>query len=314
MKFKWNRIFPVLLLAFFLTSCSKVGFSAQESFTATYPSQMLVGDVYVLKSHEIIDGNIVGFDTTLVIEEGASVNGDVSLFGGESEISGHITGDINLFGGTTHILKPAIITGSINQIANNLEIDPGAVVSSKINTFTAPNSNLSESIEFPKEAEAILRPQTWVIFQIIRNLLLTFFNMLIIFLFKDQTLRVINQMKKQPLVSWIVGLLSFIAFPLVAMVFVITICLSPIGIILLIALIIANLWGWTATSFFLGDQLMKWLKLEWHEVGIVAAGSLLLSIFFTLLALIPFASLIASSLISAIGCGSVFLHLLKKRK
>jgi len=54
--------------------------------------------------------------------------------------------------------------------------------------------------------------------------------------------------------------------------------------------------------------------LEWREVGIVAAGSLLFGIFFTLIALIPFASLIASSLVSAIGCGSVVLHLLNKRK
>jgi len=314
MKLKWNRIFPVLLLAFFLTACGTGEFSAQESFAATYPSQLLVGDVYVLKSHEKIDGNIVGFDTTLIIEEDASVFGDISLFGGESEISGRVAGDINLFGGTTHILKPAIITGTINKIANKMEIDPGAVITSEINTFTAPNRDLPESIEIPKEAENFLRPQTWVIFQIIRNLLLTFFNMLIIFLFKDQTLRVVNQMKKQPLVSWVVGLLSFIAAPLVALVFVITICLSPIGIIFLIALVITNLLGWTATSFFLGNRLIKWLKLEWREVVIVAAGSLLFGIFFTLIALIPFASLIASSLVSAIGCGSVVLYLLNNRK
>ena len=84
MKFKWIRFSLLFCLIFFLTACMVGGSENTEEYE-TFPSQVLVGDVYILQSQERIDGDIVGFNTTLVIEEGASVKGDVILFGSKSE-------------------------------------------------------------------------------------------------------------------------------------------------------------------------------------------------------------------------------------
>ena len=308
------RFLSILLIAFLLSACTLAADFGSGTQTENYPSQFLAGDVYVLKSGEGIDGNIVGFDTTLVIEEGASVQGDINLFASKMEIAGSVTGEINLFGGESRILDSAVISGSINQIANVLSIEPNATISGEINSFTAPDNSQPNDIQLPEGAEKFLKPQTWIIIQIIRNVILIFFNILFIFLFKNQTMRVMQHLRKEPLVSWIIGIVTLIAVPLAAVVFLITICLSPIGLLLLLLLGVGNLWGWTITSYFSGVVLTHWFKIEPHEIGTVVIGSVFLGIIFTLASFIPFLIFILSAIISAFGLGAIVHFLLKQKK
>ena len=314
MKSRSIRRIPFLLLAIFLSACSSGTIGSEESFGTVYPSQMLSGDVYVLESFEKIDGNIVGIDTTLVIEDGATVFGDISLIGSELEIGGRVSGDINIFGGESTILTSGIVTGSINQIGNTYTIEPGAVVYGEINTFSFRDGSRIDNIEIPEEADRLLKPGAWVIFQIVRNILLLLLNILIIFLFGEQTIRVSRKLQKDPLISFLAGLLTFFAVPLVSLVLIISICLSPIGLILLIMLAIANLWGWTNLSYFAGSQLARWFKLDLGNIGITIIGSLFFGIVFSLMAFIPVLSIITSWILSSAGIGAIILYLLSGKK
>jgi cytoskeletal protein CcmA (bactofilin family) len=314
MKSKLIRLIPILLIAVLLSACSGNAMGGQDEFGATYPSQILSGDVYVLKTFEKIEGNIIGFDTTLVIEEGASVLGDINLFASNLEIAGRVSGDINLFGGESAINRSGIVTGSINKIGNEQTIEPGAAIFGEINTFNFNRDDRTENIQIPEGTEKLLRPRTWIIFQIIRNIFLLLFNILIIFLFKDQTTRVVRKLQKELLVSWLAGLLTLFAVPFVSIILVITICLSPIGLILLILLAIINLWGWAVMSYFVGSQLASWFKLEPSALGIVAMGSVFFGIIFTILAFIPIISFVFSWIISSAGIGAIILSLISNRK
>jgi hypothetical protein len=266
-----------------------------------------MGDIYVLKEHEKIDGNIVGIGTTLVIEDGAAVMGDISLVGGQMDISGSVAGDINVFAGTTHIYKTAIVSGSINQIAHQINVDPGAHISGEINTFAFPMQLNSENVGGFEETLSWLRPAGWIAFQLIKNLILIFITVLIIFLFKKPTLRVARCIKKQIAVSWGTGLLVMIAAPIVSLVLTITICLSPIGIILILAFLIANIWGWAGISFVIGDNIARWLKLDWPEETEAAAGAVLLGLGSALLAFLPCIGFMISIMVSAVGLGGIVI-------
>ena len=308
------RFLPFLLVAFLLSACTPAADVRSNALSENYPSQFLAGDVYVLKSQERINGNIVGFDTTLIIEEGASVLGDINLFASKMEVAGSVSGEINLFGGESRILDSAVISGSINQIANGLSIEPNATIYGEINSFSAPDSSRPENIQLPEGVDELLKPQTWVIIQIVRNVVLIFFNMLVVFLFKDQTIRVMHHLRNEPLVSWIIGIVTLIALPLVAVVFIITICLSPIGLLLFLLLGVGNLWGWTITSYFAGMLLAHWFKIEPNEIGTVVIGSVFFGIIFTLASFIPFLIFILSAIISAFGLGAIVHYLLKGKK
>ena len=308
MKSRWSKLFPLLFTVFLLSSCIGIGFRAEEEkLSASYPSQFLVGDVYVLKEHEKIDGNIAGIGTTLVIEDGATVMGDISLVGSQVEVFGNVAGNTNVFAGTTHIHNTAIINGSINQIAHQINIEPGAHISGEINTFAFPTQL---SIGDTGKLENILdwlHPTGWIAFQLIRNLVLVFIAILIIFLFKLQTLRVVHSIKKNVAVSWGVGLLVILAAPIVSLFLIITICLSPIGIILILAFLIADIWGWAGISFIIGNNLTRWLKLDWPEEATVAIGAVLLGLASTLLAFLPCVGFMISTMVSAVGLGGIVI-------
>ena len=304
-----TKFLPLLLAILLLSACTGSGFSVEkeETLFTTYPSQFLMGDIYVLKKHEKIDGNIVGIGTTLIIEDGAVVMGDISLIGGQMDISGSIAGDINVFAGTTHIYKTATISGGINQIAHQINIDPGAHISGEINTFAFPAQLSSENIGGLEDTLSWLRPAGWIAFQLIKNLILIFITILIIFLFEKPTLRIARCIKKQIAVSWGIGLLVIIAAPIVSLVLIITICLSPIGIILILVFLIAIVWGWAGISFVIGDNIAHWLKLDWPEEAEAAAGAVLLGLGSTLLAFLPCIGFMISIIVSAVGLGGIVL-------
>ena len=308
MKSRWSKLLPILFTVFLLSACIGSGFrSEEEKLSTSYPSQFLVGDVYVLKEHEKIDGNIAGIGTTLVIKDGAAVIGDISLIGSKVEIFGRVTGDTNVFAGTTHIYNTAIIDGSINQIAHQINIEPGAYISGEINTFAFP---IQLSIGETGKLENMLdwlNPTGWIAFQLIRNLILVFITVLIIFLFKMPTLRVVRCIKRNVAVSWGVGLLVILAAPIVSLFLIITICLSPIGIILILAFLIADIWGWAGISFIIGNNLTRWLKLDWSEEAEVAIGAVLLGLASTLLAFLPCVGFMISTMISAVGLGGIVI-------
>ena len=308
MKSSWIKFISFVLTIFLLTGC--IGNSTNKegvNIRSTYPSQFLVGDVYALKEHEKIDGNIAGIGTTLIIEEGATVAGDISLVGSQMEISGRIEGDINVFAGTSHFHQTAIISGSVNQISHQVKIEPGAHIAGKINTFVFPaQSGIKNSGEFENILEW-LRPTGLIVFQMIRSLILVFISVLIIFLFKIPTLRIASFLKKNIIISWGVGSLVILATPLVSLFLIITICLSPIGIILMLAFLIADIWGFTGISFVIGANLTRWLKLEWSEEAQVASGSVVLGMVSTLLAFLPFIGFIVSLIMTAVGLGSIIL-------
>jgi len=303
------KLLPLLLAVLLLSACTGSGFilEEEEPFLSTYPSQFLMGDTYVLKKHEKIDGNIVGLGTNLVIVDGATVMGDISLIGGQMEIYGSVNGDINVFAGTTQIYHTAVISGCINQIAHQTNIEPGAHISGEINTFAFPTQFSSINTGGLENSLKWLRPTGWITFQLIKNLILVFITVLIIFLFEKPTLRVARSIKKQIAVSWGAGLLAIVAVPIVSLVLIITICLSPIGIILILAFLIANIWGWAGISFVLGDNMARWLKLDWPEEAVAAAGAVLLGLGSTLLAFLPCIGFMISIMVSAVGLGGIIL-------
>ena len=309
MKSRLISILSLIFLAGLLAACGTAPFSEIErdsGFTTIYPSQFLSGDVYVLKNHEKINGNIAGVGTTLIIEDGAVVMGDISLIGGNLEIDGRVLGDVNVFAGTTTIDDSAIITGSVNQVLNQTTTSPKASVSGAINTFIFPFSgneigkNVLNLLEW-------MKPGFWVMLQLIRISLLILATLLVTTLFTDPTFSILSAIRKSPAVSWAVGIVISFAVPIISLVLIITICLSPIGLIFMLAFLICIIWSWAVLSNIVGDQMTRWLDLQWSKEGTAAFGAALLGIVISLISLIPLGGLMINSAICALGLGGIIL-------
>lgn len=310
MKSRLIKFLPVLLVIFILTACSGLneqGFTDITSSGDTYPSQFLNGDVYILKNGETISGNISGVGTTLVIEEGATVVGDISLLASSLEVDGKVKGNINLFAGTSAFNENALITGSINQIFNQLETTPGAVINGEINTYVFPTSG---ETNFGKGLVNIMewfKPGFWFGLQFSRILILVLISVLAVFLFKDPTFKVEQAIRKNLAVSWGAGIITLFFVPVIALVLIITICLSPVGIIFALAVFVGSLWGWAALGGIVGDQFTQWVKIDSSDVGTTALGALIIGIIISLISLIPCVGFVINITLSAMGLGGVLL-------
>lgn len=309
MKFKLTKALLCLFMLLSLASCvnSSFGEESESHFRNIYPSQFLTGDIYILKENEKIDGNVAGIGTTLIIEEGATVLGDISLVAGNLEVSGRVAGNINVVAGTTTINHNAIITGSINQILNQIETDPGAVIGGEINTYVFPTSAQDHLGKRIVTFLDLMKPSVWLLLQAVRIIVLILATFLTVFLFTKPTQAVIYAIKKNPAVAWGAGILTLFFLPISAIVLILTICLSPIGVIVLLVLFICTIWGWAAVAKITGDGLAHWLKLNWSEAAVVLVGALITGLFVSLVSLIPCIGFLFNNLLAAVGLGGILL-------
>lgn len=75
---------------------------------------------------ETVHEDLVIFGGSLVIEHGATVDGDVSVFGGKAEIGGDIHGDVAIFGG--QVILSGNIDGDIVVFGGSIKADDMASV------------------------------------------------------------------------------------------------------------------------------------------------------------------------------------------
>jgi len=308
MKLPWIKLEAVLIAAVIFTGCTNTPAQPNEQETwTTFPSQFIVGDTYILKSHEKIDGNIVGIGTTLIIEENALVMGDISLIGSNLEVKGRIAGDLNVLAGSAIIRDTAIITGNINQSFQTIDIKPNALVTGEINTYSFPSAANGQTSTRVTQLIEWLRPGNVAAFQGARVIGLILISLIGIYLLKTPTTRVTSALGSNLPAAWGAGLLTIITIPIVAAILIISICLSPIGILLILAYLICILWGWVALSSYFGTNLIKWLKLDWAVEPATLLGALILGIISSLISFIPCIGFLLNLMLTATGIGGVLL-------
>ena len=308
MNLPWIKLPALLIAAVILTGCINTPAQPDESeIWTTFPSQFIVGDTYILKSHEKIDGNIVGIGTTLILEENALVMGDISLIGSNLEVDGRIAGDLNVLAGSALIKDTAIITGNINQFFQTIEIKPKALVTGEINTYSFPSAANGQTSTRVSQLIEWLRPGNVAAIQGVRIIGLILISLIGIYLLKTPTTRITSALGSNLPAAWGAGLLTIITIPIVAFILIISICLSPIGILLILAYLICILWGWVALSSYFGTNLIKWLKLDWAVEPATILGALILGITASLIAFIPCIGFLLNLMLTATGIGGVLL-------
>jgi len=106
------------------------------------------------------------------------------------------------------------------------------------------------------------------------------------------------------LMSGAVGALTLIAVPILAVVLAITICLIPISLLLILALVVAIIAGWTISARILGERVMHALhRNDWALIGQTVAGAVLLA----LLGAVPIIGGLIGFVATALGLGALVL-------
>lgn len=294
--------FLFLLTLFFIAGCTSVP-SVQESDDGT----LVIGEVYTLSSGKTLQGDVAVVGSSFTIEEGAIVNGDISLIGSTAVISGEVTGDIFAFGGSTTLSSSATINGNIDQIFHEMDVEPGASVTGEINTYSNPFAFRQAWTGISTLFPYVTNPERVLTSRLIVAAIFCLLACLLVYLLPKPAQNCVRTIQNQPGAAWGVGLLILLAAPLVLVILAITICLSPIALVLLVAFLLAILFGWIALAAIVGEKFNQWLYLKMSPVLQTFVGALIISIVVSFVSLIPCLGIAVCMIFGCYGLGGVVI-------
>lgn len=272
----------------------------------------------VIREGESLKEDITIFGDELEIEEGATVDGDVLVFGGNATLAGTINGNVSVMGGNIELSGP--ITGDLVMFGGNVEITGAADVSGEcvlVGGNISDDEGLlhcasfgdSSDLRFPPFAgipgiptrpgvapESPAAPPIRIDHNnggigaaIGRSLALGLLALVVAALFPGQLNQISDVISQRPAVSGTVGLLTAVAVPslmallgLVSALLVI-VCIGflgfPIIVLMAVALGAAAILGWISVGNLLGRRLAAGLKLNNRNLTTTAAlGTIVLTL------------------------------------
>ncbi|MCA9933962.1 MAG: hypothetical protein H6662_12475 [Ardenticatenaceae bacterium] len=286
----------------------------------------------VVESSETINNDVVLFDDSLDVTEGATVNGNVTLFNGDARVAGTVNGDLVLFNGDLTAESTAVLNGECvlmnGTLTDNTESGLRCTTVDDLPGFIPALSNIPGIAEMVRTAPSDVRvdmPHRDNFFTnfaeaVMSGLLMAALAFAVASLLPDHLGRVQTTLRQKPFASGGVGVLTAVAVPsLIALLSIISailliICIGILGFgvifVLALGLTAGLLFGWIALGSLVGQWLSGPLKLEGRRTAVVTAvGTLILTFVVNMLGAIPFVfgEGLITGVMLATGLGAVAL-------
>jgi hypothetical protein len=275
-------------------------------------ARFIFGEDFTLESGDELNGGLAVFGGSVALQVDSQVNGDVFISGGDMEVAGRITGGLTVLGGDVWLQEGALVMGDLVTVGGTIRQDAGAVVlgervSGGSGGLTFPAPDLPGVRPVDPEVQAVsagLRFVQRVVATIFSALALAALGVVLLLFLERPIRRMQDTMVAAPWASLGMGLLTLVVVTAVATILAITVCLSPIALLLLIVLLIALLLGWTVAGLIVGERLLKLLRLnDPSPLLAVVVGVALL----TVLTQIPCLGWLLGLLVASLGLGAVVL-------
>lgn len=311
---KSNRVFSIfILLMLVIVQVSSVSANTLVDPPPTInEDKVVLGQTFTLKENQTLNGDLAVIGGTAALKTGSKVNGDIAIIGGVLEIDGNVTGDIQAIGGTVTLNENAVIEGSFYNFGSNLHQMEGArIEGTQISNlpfdFNFEKIEIPDTTNIPLEAArrttSFISKFLWAILQIIA---MGGLAMLVLLIAPKSTERISTAIGKQPFTHWGIGLLTAFAFPAVILVCLITIIFIPLGLIGIMVMTVALIYGWIALGNEIGKRLFG-SKSNLSPALIAGLGTVILSIVGRVIGAIPCIGWLLVSSLSMFGLGAIIL-------
>jgi hypothetical protein len=246
--------------------------------------KVVFGGNFTLGSDEVLNGDLVVLGGNIVLETSSTINGDTVVLGGNITSDGTINGDLVAMGGIVEFLDQAQVNGDLIVLGSIYERADGAVISGNIITeehipfeFNLPDRIALFEGNFPASQlqQLPLASAPWFLFRI---LIWTGLAILMTLFVQDQAAVINRAAFGQPFMSFVVGLGVIIVTPLVLIALIITILLSPVSLLGIIALFAAWVVGLVALSLEIGRKLAEASNQSWPAPVMAGLGMFILTL------------------------------------
>ena len=278
-----KKLTRIIILVLLLTA---VLIPATVTASGFSDDKVIFGGNFTLNSGETLNGDLVVFGGNVILETSSTVNGDTVVMGGNVTSNGTINGNLVVLGGIVELQEEARVIGDLTVLGSSFVQAPGAYVSGTIVTednvpfdFNLPNGIGLFEGDFPnfQLRELPFVSASWFFFQV-----MIWTGLAILFaLFIQNQASVVNRAAfGQPVMSIVVGLgIAFIA-PLVLIALLLTILLSPVSLLGILALLAAWVFGLVSLSIEIGKKLAEALNQNWATPILAGVGMFILSLLF----------------------------------
>ena len=225
--------------------------------------EIVMGEDWVLRSGEDLEGNLVVLGGTATIQPGAVVRGDVNAAGGLVTIDGTVTGNVGAFGGAIRLGDTAVIEGDVANFAGSLSRAPGATVNGDVfSGLRTPQSLAPEQFDRESFDDNFNPPGDswfvsflkWQLGTAGSILLMLLLGLVLIVVAPRAVERVADAAALQPALTFGVGFLTLVLGVLAGALLLIA---CGLGLLVWLLLMAAALLGWTGVALWLGRQLFR---------------------------------------------------------
>jgi len=312
---RFTRILQTLLVVV------TMGMAAAPAFASDGqpPGQVVFGQDFTLQNGQTMEGDLIVFGGDVRIEADSRVEGSVVALGGDVEIAGTVKKDVVAMGGDVLLRETARIYGGLMALGGTVEREAGAQVRGQqvVNppqwswwrwgwgAVPVPIYPYWPSDGLPAMAFQVAMRGLGLL---LRTVVMAGLAGLVALLWPRAATRVGRSALERPLNAFGMGLLTLIVGILLAIGLIITLCLSPVGAAVAIALVVAILFGQLAIGIVVGERLMPTLTSRAVAPFWTAAlGAGLLTLLLGLLDLIPCVGWVGGFLVTCAGLGAVVL-------
>lgn len=279
-------------------------------------AQFVFGEDFTLKSGDELTGGLAVFGGSVVLETGSQVNGDVFNAGGDMDVAGRITGSLTVLGGNVHLGADAVVMGDLVAAGGTVTQDEGAVVLGERVSGGEGGLVLPEGVlpPLPPDVPVPVLPGGMASagLNFIQQVVVTIFSALalaalgvVLLLFLERPVRRMEDcVLAVPWAGLGMGLLTLVVVAAVSTILAITVCLSPVALLLLLVLMVALLLGWTVAGLIVGERILTVLKVPEPSPLLSAVIGVVL---ITLLTRIPCLGWLLGLLTASLGLGAVVL-------
>jgi hypothetical protein len=285
--------------------------------SGVFDGKIILGDTFTLADGEILTGDLVVIGGAVTIEDGATVEGTLAVIGGDVHMNGAVKSDMAVIGGSVTLSDTAHVYGDLVMLGGSLERADGARVDGNV-VNNMQEWNVSPGVVPDIPNVTIPKVPSVVYVNPLRGVSNAFgeavgfglIAMLLMLFLATQTDRVLHTVLSQPLVSGGIGLLTMVVVPIGLVLMAITIILIPLTPVVVVALVVAGIFGWVALGYEVGKRVTKAFKWNWHPSFIAGLGTFLLTILAKALSGIPVLNCVGwlvPVLLTLAGIGAVIM-------
>lgn len=292
---KFTKIFFITILVLLLTS--QIVFA--EGNSVANQDQVVFNEEFIIRSGESYYGDIASFNGTIIIEEDGFLYGDLVSFGGSIEINGSVFGNLISYGTDFNDGYEKLVHGEI--------ITLGAPIRNLANVEDEPLTLSVNRSLFQRIFEGFWHGFGEILGILLTGLIFSTVSVLLHMLIKDRFSVTLDTLKKEPVISFLVGIVLFIIVPILLLILMITILLIPVAFVALLIFILIIAVSISVLGQMIGKFLMDLLKVDWTEIVQTGIGTFAFSIGLVFLMKLPCIGWSLSLLIVSFALGAFVL-------